>query len=298
MKRLMFGFLVLLSSLSVQAHFLPPDIQVKETPNQPIANMTEAEFNEILGKIKSVYEPVVKAFGGRLVLSGPWKSDVLNAGATRSFGAWKVMITGAIARRPELTADGFTLIVCHELGHHISGFPFAPAPMPFAGTWASAEGQADYFATHSCTRKLWQNDRELNASFASKATSFEVRQCASVWDSVADRHLCLRTLAATKSMTATMAAILKNAAPSFDTPDPSVVEQTKMSHPGIQCRMDTSLQGALCQAPWDDKVIPGSKIRGALNNLKVEEHASKYSCTSHSNFTAGLRPNCWFKAKL
>jgi Zn-dependent protease with chaperone function len=51
---------------------------------------------------------------------------------------------GGLARDPLVTKDGFSAVICHEIGHHIAGAPRK------GFSWASNEGQADYFATTKC----------------------------------------------------------------------------------------------------------------------------------------------------
>lgn len=262
------------------------------------ANMDEAEFKSILAKIQSAYEARVSAHGGRLQISGDWRSETLNAGAQQMFGSWKVQITGGLARRPELTPDGFALIVCHELGHHLGGFAFARADNPFGGVWAASEGQSDYFATQVCTRKIWGADSQINAGFRSKATPIMKQKCNSVWSTAPEQDLCYRVLVATDSMITTMATLMKKPIPQFDTPDMSEVTATLGTHPPVQCRMDTSMQGALCGAFFNELIIPGKKSQGGPFGTEAEREASGSSCTTYSNYTVGLRPKCWFKASL
>ena len=52
-----------------------------------------------------------------------------------SFNKWVVAMFGGLARRPEVTKDAFQFVVCHEVGHHLAGWPFAY-------DWASNEGQS------------------------------------------------------------------------------------------------------------------------------------------------------------
>src|SRR5512145_600042 len=58
-----------------------------------------------------------------------------------------------------LTRDIAEMLICHELGHFFAGFPFKPILPPQVmlekGTYPSAEGQADYFATKTCLRQVW-----------------------------------------------------------------------------------------------------------------------------------------------
>ena len=36
---------------------------------------------------------------------------------------WSLFIelNGGLARRPEVSSDGFTMVICHELGHFLAG---------------------------------------------------------------------------------------------------------------------------------------------------------------------------------
>ena len=58
-----------------------------------------------------------------------------------------------------MTPDGFALVLCHELGHHLAGNPRVQA-------WAANEGQSDYFSTQSCARELWSGETAENAKAA------------------------------------------------------------------------------------------------------------------------------------
>ena len=58
---------------------------------------------------------------------------------------------GGLARHKLVTPDGFALVACHEMGHHLGG-------APRRGGWASNEGQSDYYATTKCARRIWAED--------------------------------------------------------------------------------------------------------------------------------------------
>ncbi len=297
-----FGALaVFLVCFGAKATFLPvdvkPDLQTLGLNLAP-ANMNEAEFKDVLSRIQNTYQSLVSSQGGNLQVSGDWKSETLNAGAQQMFGSWKVQITGGLARRPELTPDGFALIVCHELGHHLSGFAFVKADNPFGGVWAAAEGQSDYFATQVCARKIWAQDSLINANFREKATRIMKQKCDAVWTRAPEQDLCYRVLAATESMITTMATLMKKPIPQYETPDASEVAATVGTHPAVQCRLDTSMQGALCPAFFNELMIPGKKAQGGPFGLEAEREAAGNSCTAYSNYNSGLRPKCWFKAQL
>ena len=112
-----------------------------------------------------------------------------------------------------MTIDGYTLVACHELGHHLGGAPL------FSGQdWASVEGEADYFATTKCVKAMWGH--------ASKA----------------------RMDAASQVLANTLARLEGSKNPKASTPDRSVVTSTFEDHPAAQCRLDTYLAGVKCNA--------------------------------------------------
>jgi hypothetical protein len=203
-----------------------------------------------------------------------------------------------LARRPELTPDGLALILCHEMGHHLGGFVIAPSQFPFEKAWAANEGQADYFATQVCSRKIWINETAVNAGFRKTATTKILKLCDSVWNYSSEQDLCYRVLTAAEAMTTTMAVLMKKPIPDFETPDAVEVEKANHSHPLPQCRMDTALEGALCLAPFNEGIIPGKGISGGVESLEAEREAASFSCAQFSGYSIGLRPKCWFKPRL
>jgi hypothetical protein len=62
-----------------------------------------------------------------------------------------------------------TLIICHELGHHVGGFPFVSGT-PFGGYWAATEGQSDYYSTQVCARTMWDKETAINAGFTERVS--------------------------------------------------------------------------------------------------------------------------------
>lgn len=288
-------------SLNASATWInPEDIRMTSQIQQiQKPNFDEKKFQLIIAQIQTIYSPIVKNLGGRLNISGNWKKNNVFAGTTQIFKGWTVQITGGLARNPKLTADGMSLILCHELGHHLAGYSFAAPSNPIQGTWASNEGQADFFASHVCAKKLWQNELEENAAFRTTASATIKNKCDSVWQDSNQKDLCYRILAAAESVSNTMAVLKgESTKPDFNKPDLAVVNKTYDSHPATQCRMDTSLQGALCLANFDDSIIPGKNFPRRFENIESEKEAAQYNCTKSSGYSIGLRPACWFKARL
>ena len=257
-----------------------------------LSGISQEEFDDAIDEAEEYYGPLFQeAFGSRLRINRLWSNSTVNASASRSGSTWNVNMYGGLARRSEVTKDGFALVLCHEIGHHVGGYPF------YSGNWASSEGQSDYFATLSCARELWRDDLVLNATFRESVNPYAKTLCDEVWGTEDDQNLCYRNMMAGKSL-ADLLSALGNATVQFDDPDTSVVSRTSTSHPAGQCRLDTYMAGALCDDEWDARVIPGQSGR---NTVASEETSASYSCShteGYASYIEGLRPNCWFATLL
>ena len=259
------------------------------------ADITETEFNTIVNDIVTRYKPVVARHGGILSSRNRWTDPTVNASAQQDGNSWVLNMYGGLARRPELTKDAFSLVVCHELGHHLGGFSFYGNEN---SEWASSEGQADYFATHSCAKEIWGEKTTENAQFRSVVGAFEKQKCDNAWSSTADQNLCYRVAEAGQSLATLLSALRSGDAPQFNTPDHAVVTKTFTGHPDAQCRLDTYLAGALCNVPFLKDLIPGREHPLGQDSPAAEETASLTSCTTAAGFEYGNRPLCWFKPKV
>jgi len=260
-----------------------------------------------------------------------WESTMVNASASQTpgkkgdvFATWQISMKGGLYRRPELTKDGFTLIVCHEIGHHFSGY-FHYEGFGGIALGLSAEGQADYFATSSCLKRLWKNDDNLppyEGAFGRDLTVHDlpssiILNCNNSWLKKSEQLLCYRIAAASISVGTLWGAMDKNrghcetddfpfpCTPSVDTPDQSTTHQTYTNHPLAQCRLDTYLAGALCPIEYgpikDMKLIAGRIDHVPENSTQAELEAFARSCakpisssTSSLNVLTHSRPACWF----
>ncbi|MEX1100133.1 MAG: hypothetical protein WEB87_06890, partial [Bacteriovoracaceae bacterium] len=194
-----------------------------------ISTIDEAEFNAVIDKVSAIYDPIVTQMGGTLNVERNWDDGTVNAYASRRGGTWNVHMFGGLARHETITSDGFALVVCHEIGHHIGG---APKKGGWFGAWATNEGQADYFSTAKCLRRTFR--AEDNASIVAKLNvpKVVVDKCSEQFSSEEDRLICQRGSMAGMS-TAKLFQALRNQteAPEFDTPDTKVVSKTDHNHP-------------------------------------------------------------------
>ncbi len=190
----------------------------------------------------------------------------------------KITLYGGLLKSKRVTPDGLRMMLCHEIGHNLGGSPRKDVPAEWSGETAddglsmmSSEGQADYYATLVCFRKLVSGDQHQVDQ--TKVTPRLKLLCESQHKKNADRQLCLRTALAAKNM-------LEAAADfpiSFETPDRNITPKTlRNEYPSRQCRLDTLLAGALCT-----KEMP----------LQLDfDDNTKTQCSE----IAARRPSCWF----
>lgn len=235
--------------------------------------ISEDQFMKISSELEKIYSPDVSSRGGKLKIYKEWASSTVNAYAQRQDGEWKVILLGGIGRHKHMTADGFALIVCHEMGHHLGGFP------RYDGIdigWATNEGQSDYYSTMKCLRRYWES-ADNHSAIAGK----EIPQKLSV--ECKNEALCIRSGMAGLSAANVFADLAWfGKKPKFETPDLKIVKETYSAHPKAQCRLDTYFQGSLCEASVSDEMT--SETQGA--------------CHESLGHKLGMRPSCWFKPTL
>ncbi len=254
-----------------------PDNDMKIPVGAKNANsMTEERFNEIIDKVEAVYAPIIKKDRkARLKVNRKWEDDTVNASAQQFWKLWIVNMYGGLARHPAVTDDGFALVVCHELGHHLGGAPKNSFPM----TWASNEGQSDYFASLKCFRKVFGEDDNASIIANMKLDPVAVEKCSEQWGNEEDKNLCIRAAMAGKSLATLLGGGTRSV--SFKTPDTTVVDSTYDRHPKGQCRLDTYFQGSLCNQPHTTDVS--------------KRDATVGTCNRSTGDTVGVRPLCWYK---
>lgn len=261
-------------------------------------DIDEEKFNLLIDIVVEEYTPIINYFGGRFFVNRLWQDPTVNASATQTdTNDWIVNMFGGLARREEITADGFTLVICHEIGHHLGGYPFVI-------DWAANEGSSDYYAILGCARHLWRDQPETLNFDPNNIPELPRKLCDEAWYSNADRKLCYRSMAAGKSTADLLGALVRTEV-LFEVRDETVVDETSDSHPNAQCRLDTYMAAAICPVVWDDTLIPGKRFADR-NSIEAEEESVNVSCSramqaglnSLDDIRLGLRPTCWFKSKL
>lgn len=275
---LVFALVPVLSYGTNRTTFMPDNNLYLEDNVNLVQNVTQSDFNSVIDLAYKFYAPIVKRLGGNLVIKKLWSDSTVNAQTSRQGNNWVIEMFGGLARRPEVTKDGFALVLCHEIGHNLGGFPYVQ-------DWASAEGQSDYYSTHACAKYLWQSEGDNGAS--SEIGYYGRTLCDNAWTSDRGRIVCYRSILGGQSLGSLLGA-LNGESSDIESPDPTVVSRTNTSYPGTtQCRLDTYVAGAVCVANWDYNIIPST-----------EQTQINYLCSSGRGYTSGDRPKCWFKARV
>jgi len=211
-------------------------------------------FVELIENVLSAFQPAAAKHNAILSCEVNWDSSGAGAFTLRRNGGrdWHILFYDGLIRLPYVTDDLVQMIACHEVGHHIGGYPFKE------NGWAAAEGQADYFATPACLPKLRQADQQKNSTFRDRVNPSIRSWCEAAFPTQERHDICFRTGFA---MEATR-LYEGNGNPNslrFDTPDSSVVTEIFLMHPVAQGRLDTEIAGMLCNLPFDMFHIPGPK---------------------------------------
>ena len=245
--------------------------------NKSLGGLSETDFNFILDQVETVMAPIIKMnLNKNLIIDRLWADGTVDAHTTRDDSNNPVIvINGGLARHPLMTKDGFLLLICHELGHHLGGAPKILRGASGLRGWSSAEGQADYYATMKCLPQFFQQGPE------SKNVDYErgvVNQNLVL--SKCNDSICARTVLSGLAVSQFFASLVKGTPePSLLVNDPVKVEKTFYKHPNPQCRLDTYLSGANCDV--------GIGVPFDLNDPKIG------ACLKDQ----GARPMCWYQEK-
>ena len=241
-------------------------------------NITEELFHEVIDQFENIYRPVIKRKGGILKIQRMWSANEVNAFAGRFYPLFSITIMGGLARHEFMTKDTLTLALCHEMGHLLGS---APTKKQLPNRWASVEGQADYFSTLKCTRRMWHQDQNVEIIREMQVDPYLENTCKQSFEDLNQIALCIRSATASWHLSKIMEGIFNDGPVGFQTPDNLVVSETLNTHPSSQCRLDTFLQGALCEVDYKEDLSKNNPKKGA--------------CNRSTHHLLGFRPLCWYK---
>ncbi len=250
--------------------------------NSLLANdFTEQDFKSSIKHFEKFFGPKIEdEHKAELIVYGSWASNTVNAYAERDDKKIMITIYGGLARHKAITKDGFMAVFCHELGHHFGGYP-----KKSTNRWSSAEGQADYYASMKCLRRLWKDEDNFLALSNVTVPQKVKDECAQTYTSVKEQALCQRMSLAGRSVALMIQDLDHDSIePKFETPETSVVRSMNYMHPYAQCRLDTYFNGAICPVPEYQEFSDSEETEG--------------SCHPKLGDSRGNRPRCWFFPRL
>lgn len=275
---------MVLLSATVQAKtyehsFLPKNEMNIEINSKAAGGISSQQFESAIQLVERTYARKAQQMGGELKINRNWADGTVNAGATRIGRQWIIEMFGGLARYRSMTQDGFLLVLCHEVGHHMGGAP-KKVDRFLMRSWASNDGQSDYFASLKCLKEIFaaEETQDMTGQPASLVSS-----CEAAHPNKADAKICVRIGMAGMAVATLFSELEQSPAASFTTPDRTVVSRTLETHPKAQCRLDTYLQAALCEVDYREEVSQTDEVKG--------------TCHSSLGHSVGLRPSCWFKAR-
>lgn len=252
----------------------PVDFGFREKPI--LGEMSQEVFDEALDKVEEIYKEYLSLAGINFYVKRDYESDYQNAHPGREDDDWFIEMYGGYFRNKAYeTYEMVALVGCHEVGHHLGETAYYPS---LEWSWASAEGQSDYFSTLKCMRKVFADDDNIKwvKDYPLEIPETVTKQCNKVWKTDEDVAICVRS-----SMAGFQRRFSSDSKVSFDTPITTPVSKTAIYHPSPQCRLDTNFQGALCGV---DEDVPHSQGDEKQGNCNAGE------------FEVGIRPVCWYKA--
>lgn len=244
--------------------------------------LSEIQYHKVIDKVENIYSPIVEELGMKLKIERLWNDPRVNAGTIKMGKEVIIRMYGGYARHPSITEDAFALVICHELGHHLGGAPrkdlYGRGP-----EWPSVEGQADYFATLKCLRKVFRKDQNSKIISNFEVPEIIQKTCTNAFPTEWEAAICIRTTLAGIANSHISSLIRGHQPPTVDTPDPNIVSETFEAHPIPQCRLDTYFQGSICKVSSDVFVSSENEATGTCHQL--------------NNHATGMRPLCWFSPK-
>jgi len=220
--------------------FMPDnDLWKQDSFEASNGGITQTVFNKIVAAGKKAYAENARQNNEALVINALWTDATVNANCCRGCEPGKVIVNmyGGLARRSEITPEGFALVLGHELSHAYGGAPYIEEAERM-----SAEGQADYQGARTAYKKL-------------AALVPDLKKDISVDDSIKefckdktgeDLKDCIHSLSGGMSLGKLLSTLSGDGPVSYQTPDPTVVDETLTSYPSTtQCRVDTYLAGTL-----------------------------------------------------
>lgn len=239
--------------------------------------------SQIIKDAVNLYGPVAVQNFNKPIYFKVNDEESVSASADHTSYSLSVIINKGVLSSPRLSPDGLRMVICHELGHLFGGAPRRNIPMEWDGpvaddgrSFMSSEGQADYYASLVCFRKmlLEQRGEEPKPDFLRVGPKLKAKCEVTAGLRGEDLQICLRTGLAGEDFL----KLVFEFPISCEKEDTSITpELLRDSYPGRQCRLDTIVNGALC-----------GDVQPMVLDFNIQ---SQNTCGS----VHAARPGCWYR---
>ena len=273
----LFSFAALLSLFSSNVR-----ASISDERAQQILETTVSKFRSELAALELPFRYQFQ-IGDQSKYPDGWKKNMFDdgggqAGVEHWFDPqrpfWYIVLDRDATNDPMIDEEQYAATVCHELGHVIGGNPKMHIPTKWAIT---VEGQADYFSTHICLKKVLPEiavtPREPAllkeaTKVCKNAQSPEFKNCVRIAGLTFARWNFTPLGYARRSTPDGLVGTLWDIE-SINNWMPKT--GLDVQHPDQQCRFNTMLAGAIC--PLSTALCSGTPLEGA-------------------------RPTCWFGTQV
>ena len=252
-------------------------------PNSGSASISDTRAKEILDLAVSNFQPELSKLaipfryqfqdGNKSKYPDGWTKNMFDDGGgqagvehwfDRAHPFWYIVLDRDATSDPMSDEEQYAATVCHELGHVIGGYP----KMYFPTSWEiSVEGQADYFSTHICLKKVLSQiavtprepDMLAKASLVCKnARPSEFETCVRIAGLSFARWNFNPLGYARRSTPDGLVGTLWDV---YSINNWMPITGLDVQHPDQQCRFNTMLAGAIC--PSNAALCRGTPLEGA-----------------------------------
>lgn len=240
---------------------------------------TESELQAVIDKVINTFRPELEEGGRRFTIErDQYNPNISFKTFRKSSKESGILISGKAQRFAGTTSDAIAFAICTQLGSLIGGAPYQRV----TGGLGAVNGQAIYWASLKCFRKVFEND----FNYMGDTTNPEIRKkCRATWgyknrDNEAVQ-LCERTAQAGLDLAKISAGYASSYA-SVSKKDKKVVFLTNTENLLPQCKLDTIMAGALCKEDVDSQVSFFNEGQGVCTRKSLQNKE-------------GVRPLCWYR---
>lgn len=213
-----------------------PDYFYMPVGKQPNSGISYFQYFEILQYFSTIYPQIQFPI--------EWMEPYFAAFAKKENKIRQVHVWGGLVRMPTATLPIVLTAICHEIGHHMGGNPLQDQVK--GGEWASAEGQADYFAARHCLPRTFYDHPHwfdsLEKDFKQiNSTQIDLKKCL-------DNKYCRVSVLSGYQMFQSFSK-LPHSMPEkieFQLIAEPTTKSILQTYPPLQCRFETFFSGGYC----------------------------------------------------